>query len=205
MNHKRLIKHSLDHFHIPVTDRGLAKLVLFVEELARWNRTINLVGIKDVETICSELLADSFFIYKFIADGSRVIDLGSGSGIAGIPFAILNPSLEICSVDSSLKKIQFQRHIRRSMEILNFLPVRGRAETIDPLDVDRLVARAYGTSEAILAAADRHLLKGGLVYAVRGKSEGVAARSGYIVERTMDYSLPGVKKGYRLVVYKKIS
>lgn len=205
MDHKRLIRDSLDHFHIPASEEKLARLGRFVEELHRWNQTINLVGIKSIDLICAELLADSLFVYPFIADGRRVVDLGSGSGIAGIPFAILNRSLEIFSVDSNLKKIQFQRHIRRLMEISNFQPVRGRAEAVDPLNGDRLVAKAYGTSDAILAAADRHVIKGGFVYMVRGRAGNGAPRRGYSVVNSLDYSLPGVEKGYRLLVYKKIS
>jgi 16S rRNA (guanine527-N7)-methyltransferase len=205
MDCKRLIKDSLDHFHIPASEEELAKLAGFIEELQRWNRTVNLVGIRNIDLICAELLADAFFLYTYIADGRRVIDLGSGSGIVGIPFAILNGSLEICSVDSNLKKIQFQRHIRRSMGIHNFLPIWGRVEVIDSLKADRLVAKAYGTSEAILAAADRHLIEGGLVYVVKGKTENEVSRQGYSVERSVDYTLPGITKGYRLLVYKKIS
>lgn len=205
MDCKRLIKDSLDHFHVPASEEELAKLTRFIEELARWNRTVNLVGITSIDLICAELLADAFFLYTFIADGRRVIDLGSGSGIVGIPFAILDRSLEICSVDSNLKKIQFQRHIRRSMGIHNFLPIRGRVEVIDPLKGDRLVAKAYGTSEAILAAADRHLVEGGLVCMVKGRTENGISRRGYSIERSVDYALPGTTKGYRLLVYKKIS
>ena len=91
------------------------------------------------------------------------------------------------------------------MLIFNFQPIWGRVEAIDPLKADRLVARAYGTSEAILAAADRHLIKGGLVYIVKGRAENAIPRQGYSIERSVDYSLPGVTKEYRLLVYKKIS
>lgn len=205
MDHNRLIRSSLDHFRIPAAEEEVAKLSRFIEELHRWNRTVNLVGLKDIAGICAELLADSFFVYTFVADGRRVIDLGSGSGIAGIPFAILNRSLEICSVDSNLKKIQFQRHIRRSIGIPNFQPVRGRVEAVDPLHGDRLVAKAYGTSEAILNAADRHLIEGGLIYIVKGRARNDVTHRGYSLENSVDYSLPGVEKGYRLHVYKKIS
>lgn len=205
MDRKRLIQETLDHLHIPVSGQVLADLLQFIDELERWNRAINLVGIRDMDRVCSELLADSFFLYAHVVNGSRVIDLGSGSGIVGIPFAILNRSLEICSVDSNLKKIQFQRHVRRAIGIPNFLPVRGRAEAIDPLGGDRLVAKAYGTSEAILAAADRHLVTGGFVYIVKGASEKEVSRDGYSIETSVDYSLPGTVKAYRLLIYKKIS
>ena len=60
MEHKRLIKDGLDHFRIPGSEEKLAKLIKFIEELARWNRTINLVGVKDISLVCTELLADSF-------------------------------------------------------------------------------------------------------------------------------------------------
>ncbi len=202
---KVLIRKTLDHFSIPAGERELTQLVRFVEELSRWNRKINLVGLEDPGLICTELLADSLFLFTFVTGCGRLVDLGSGSGIAGIPFAILNGSLEIHSVDSNLKKIQFQRHIRRSMGVLNLQPIWGRIEAIDPIDGDCLVARAYGTSEAILAAADRHLKAGGLVYIVKGRARDQAVHAGYSLEKSIDYSLPGVEKGYHLLVYKKIS
>ena len=205
MDRKRLIQQTLDHFHVPVSGEALAGLALFIEELERWNRAINLVGIRDMDRVCSELLADSFFLYTYVVNGRRLIDLGSGSGIVGIPFAILNRTLEVCSVDSNLKKIQFQRHVRRAVGIPNFLPVLGRAETIEPLGGDRLVAKAYGTAGTILAAADRHVVTGGLVYMVKGGSENGIVRDGYSVETSADYSLPGINRTYRLLVYKKIS
>jgi 16S rRNA (guanine527-N7)-methyltransferase len=204
MDRKGLIQRTLDHFLIPVSGQELTDLVTFIEELERWNRAINLVGIRDMDRVCSELLADSFFLYTWVADGRRVIDLGSGSGIAGIPFAILNHSLEVFSIDSNLKKIQFQRHVRRTIGLLNFTPVRGRVDAVDPLGGDRLVAKAYGTSEAILDAADRHLVTGGLVCIVKGSSQNEAFREGYSIETSRDYSLPGIDKAYRLIVYKKI-
>lgn len=205
MDRKGLIQKTLEHFQIPVSGEQLTDLVTFIEELEKWNRAINLVGLRDMDRVCSELLADSFFLYTYVADGRRVIDLGSGSGIAGIPFAILNRSLEVCSIDSNLKKIQFQRHVRRAIGLLNFIPVRGRAEVIEPLGADRLVAKAYGTGEAILEAADRHLVAGGLVCIVKGSSQEEFSRDGYLVETSRDYSLPGIEKIYRLVIYKKIS
>ncbi len=205
MDRKRLIRKTLDHFHIPVSEQGLVDLVRFIEELEKWNRTINLIGLKNMDRVCAEMLADSFFLYTHILNGGRVIDLGSGSGIAGIPFAILNGALEVFSVDSNLKKIQFQRHVRRAIGIPNLLPVRGRIEAIDPLGGDHLIAKAYGTSEAILQAADRHLATGGLVYIVKGGSECGISREGYVMETSVGYSLPGIKKAYRLLIYKKIS
>jgi len=181
------------------------RILRFLEELDRWNRKMNLVGLTDIARVCRELLADSFFLHTFVGDRHRLVDVGSGSGILAIPLAVLNEAVVVHSVDSNLKKIQFQRHVRRTLDLRNLLPLEGRIEAIDPLNADGLVAKAYGTTEAILAAADRHLVPGGLVFITKGRGEGGKEARGYLLEKALSYSLPGVAKDYRLLIYKKIS
>jgi len=205
MDLKGLIEQTLEYFHISPGEAGLMSILRFIEELDRWNRRMNLVGVKDMERVCRELLADSFFLHAFVGNLNRLVDLGSGSGILGIPLAILNETLQVRSVDSNLKKIQFQRHIRRSLGLHNVEPIEGRIEAIEPLNADGLVAKAYGTTEAILAASDRHLAAGGLVFVLKGKGQGDEAFPGYMLEKSLGYSLPGVSKDYRLLIYKRIS
>ncbi|MDD3845275.1 MAG: class I SAM-dependent methyltransferase [Syntrophorhabdaceae bacterium] len=205
MDFKGLIGQTLEHFRIPLDEAGLMRLVRFVGELDRWNRRINLVGLKDMERVCRELLADSFFLHAFIKDRSALVDVGSGSGILAVPLAILNEGITVHSVDSSVKKMQFQRHVRRMLELRNLMPQEGRVEVIDPLKADGLVAKAYGTTRAILTAADRHVASGGLVFVLKGKKENERPCPGYGVEKNLSYALPGVAKEYRLLIYKKVS
>ncbi len=200
-----MIWQILEYFDISVEQARLMRIVRFMEELERWNRKINLVGPKDMERVCRELLADSFFLHGFIGDRRSLVDVGSGSGILAVPLAVLNENITVHSVDSSLKKIQFQRHVRRTLGLDNFLPFEGRIEAIDPVNADGLVAKAYGTTEAILAAADRHLASGGLAFVLKGRQENERTHQGYGLEKIIPYSLPGVAKEYRLLVYKKIS
>jgi 16S rRNA (guanine527-N7)-methyltransferase len=202
---KGLIAEALEHFHISPGETGLAPLVRYMEELDRWGRKMNLVGLKDMERVCRELLADSFFLHTYIGDRRRLVDVGSGSGILAVPLAILNGSLEVLSVDKSLRKVQFQRHVRRTLGLTNLRPVEGRIEEIDPLDADGLVAKAYGTTGAILAASDRHLAAGGLTFVLKGKGQQDEDHPGHRLEKSLGYSLPGVARDYRLLIYKKIS
>ena len=186
-------------------EAGLMRILRFLVELDRWNRKMNLVGLKDISRVCRELLADSFFLHAFVGDRHHLVDVGSGSGILAVPLAVLNEAVVVHSVDSNLKKIQFQRHVRRTLDLRNLLPLEGRIEVIDPLNADGLVAKAYGTTEAILTAADRHLVPGGLVFITKGRQEGGKEARGYLLENALSYSLPGVAKDYRLLIYKKIS
>ncbi len=205
MDLKRLIAEALEHFAISAGEARSASLVRYMEELDRWGRRMNLVGLKDIERVCRELLADALFLHAFVMDRRRLVDVGSGSGILAVPLAILNGSLEVLSVDKSLRKIQFQRHVRRTLKLTNLRPVEGRIEAIDPLDADCLVAKAYGTTLAVLAASDRHLVTGGLTFVLKGRRREDGTFPGHVLEKDLGYSLPGVARDYRLLIYKRIS
>jgi 16S rRNA (guanine527-N7)-methyltransferase len=204
MNRTYLIKQTLEHFQIPAQSHAVDCLAGFIDELDRWNKKINLVGLKDMDEVCRELLADAFHLNLFLRDRKRIADIGSGSGILGFPLAVLNKSMDVVSVDSNLKKIQFQRHISRTMGPANFMPVHGRVELIDPVGADGLICKAFGTIESMFLAAERHLLPGGLIFMPKGRTEDAVENERYVLERSLLYSLPGVEKEYRLLVYKKI-
>lgn len=205
MEIKELIAQTLEHFHIPLRQGAPALLLRFMEELERWNRSINLVGLKDMEGVCRELLADALFLNTYINGMRSIADVGSGSGILAIPIAVLNDGMTVHSVDSNLKKIQFQRHVRRELGLGNLLPLHGRIEAVEPLGIDGVVVKAFGSTEGILAVSGRHLVAGGLVFILKGKDEKGRAYRGFQLEKALSYSLPDVPKAYRLLVYKKIS
>lgn len=205
MGLERLIGEILGEFRIPLQPEVLAGLIGFMEELDRWNRKINLVGLKDIEQACRELLADAFFLYGYVANRRRLVDAGSGSGILAIPIALLNNDMTVYSVDSKLKKIQFQRHISRVLGLRNLLPVHGRIETVGSLGADGFVAKAFGATKEILTAAGRHLKEEGSVYVVKGRDEEGADSPGFELMEDVPYKLPSVGKTYRLLIYKKVS
>lgn len=205
MEPKELIEKTLENLHVPALHGVPEMLARFLGELERWNARINLVGVKDTQRLCRELLADALFLNSYVNDRRRLADIGSGSGILGVPIAILNKDVDVYSVDGNLKKVQFQRHIRRELGLANFFPIHGRTGTIDPLAADGLVAKAFGTTLSILEAAERHLGAGGKVFIVKGKGEKENEYRGYRLEKALPYTLPGVDKTYMLFIYKKVS
>jgi 16S rRNA (guanine527-N7)-methyltransferase len=204
MDLKRLIAEGLKYFSIEAPQPALDALSAYVRELDRWNRRINVTGKKDVDSMVKELLYDSFFLYGWTRDEPSLLDVGSGAGIPGIPLAILRPELRVTSVDSSLKKTQFQRHVRRTFELENLFIVHGRIEEIGPLGVDAMTAKAFGLVEHLLDAGIRHLNPGGRAFLLRGKAETMPTHPGFSPERDEHYVLPGGRKDYRLFVYKRV-
>jgi 16S rRNA (guanine527-N7)-methyltransferase len=71
-----------------------------------WNDQINVVSRKDIDEIYTNHILHSLAIAKVMefADGSSVLDVGTGGGLPGIPLAILFPNVQFHLVDSIGKK-----------------------------------------------------------------------------------------------------
>jgi 16S rRNA (guanine527-N7)-methyltransferase len=197
------IMKGLAFFHIPYDEETVGKLTFYITELSKWNDRVNLVGYKDIRSIIRELLYDAFFLWGHAGGGFRTLDLGSGSGIIAIPLKVLSPEMEVYPVDRSLKKVQFQRHVKRSLALEGFFPVHGRIEEIEPLGVDGVVVKAFGPIPAILEMSKRHLNEGGRVFIVKGMAEEAGEAEGFELESIVPYTLPGSGRKYRLFVYRK--
>jgi 16S rRNA (guanine527-N7)-methyltransferase len=202
---ERLIEVGLAHFAIEGGAEAMPRLLSYTKELERWNRTINLVGLKKAERIVADLLYDAFFLHTCVAASASLLDLGSGAGVASVPLAILNPGMKVFSVDKSLKKTEFQRHIKRLLGLGGFEIIRGRIEDVSPLHVEVLVAKAFGPTSSVLAKGGRHVAPGGTAFIVRGKDEGPSEHGGFLLEKVRPYSLPKSDKTYQLFIYKKVS
>ena len=201
---ERLITEGLDHFGISYTPAAVEKLLFYVHELRRWNTRVNLTAKRPIEWVVQELLYDTFFLHSIIRDTPSVLDMGSGSGILAIPLAILDKAIRVYSVDRTLKKIQFQRHIKRSLKLDNLSLIHGRIETLEPLDVDALLSKAFGPTKLILQKGGKHLTKGGTAYLLKGRTEGGGSYAGFCLERVTRYRLPKSPKEYQLFAYKKV-
>lgn len=200
-----LIRQGLDHFGIRCTPALIDKLSSYVLELDRWNKRINLTGKQTVETIIRDLLYDALFLSSTIEHAGSLLDVGSGNGILAVTFACLDEKMRVYSVDKNLKKIQFQRHVKRGLDLKRLSPVHGRIEALEPLNVDIVVAKAFARTGLVLKKVSPHLLQNGRVYLPKGTGDEEADHPGYTLEKALSYRLPQSSKQYRLLQYKKIS
>jgi len=204
MKPEKSIGECLDFFCIPYTDMDIKNLSIYMEELMRWNKKINLTGIRDMESAVRELLCDALFLAGHTEGHHSILDLGSGAGILAIPISIMNSNATVYSIDKSLRKIQFQRHIKRMLHLDNFAPLHGRAEEIHPMGVDCLVVKAFGAIPVIFEKGGLHLKPGGNILILKGKAENPAHVEGFSLEETISYELPVILKPYKLFKYKKV-
>ena len=87
--------------------------LLYLDELLRWNKKINLTSIRNKDSALEKHLLDSLTLLKHVKRGESFLDVGSGGGLPGIPVAIADRTLQLVSVDSVGKKINFQKHTNR--------------------------------------------------------------------------------------------
>jgi 16S rRNA (guanine527-N7)-methyltransferase len=155
--------------------------------------------------VVRRLIYDAFFLYTRIGPRHRVLEIGSGAGVVAIPLAILGRSMTIVSVEKSLKKVQFQRHVRRLLDLGNLEILHGRVEDMGPLGADILLAKAFGSASDILSKGGRHVKEGGSAMLVKGAGEKPLEKQGFVLEEVCPYRLPGSHREYQLFVYKKVS
>ena len=197
------VEHGLISFDIPFDGNVLKNLCLYVAELIKWNTKMNLVGLKSEEVIVVELLYDAFFLYAYVKEAESVLDVGSGAGILAIPLKILNKEMKVFSIDRTLKKIQFQRHIQRTLKFNAFFPIHGRSESIDMLNVQCLIAKAFGSTMTILTKGGRHVIKGGHAFLLKGIAQEAVRVEGFSLQNLIPYTLPGSVKARNLFVYQR--
>ena len=97
-----------------------------------WNEKINVISRKDIDEFYERHVLHSLGIAKIMefADGTKVLDIGTGGGFPGIPLAILFPNVEFTLVDSICKKITVVNAVAESLGLKNVKAYHERAEKI---------------------------------------------------------------------------
>lgn len=154
---------------LPGEGEAAARLLAYLDLLARWNRSYNLTAVRDPLEMVTRHLLDALAVLPWVGDG-RLLDVGAGAGLPGIPLAIARGTLDVTLVDSAGKKVRFMRHVKRALGLENIHPLHARVEALPAGEVfDSVISRAF-TSLAEFAASVRHLaVPGTRLLAMKGR------------------------------------
>lgn len=143
--------------------------VLYLELLDKWNKVYNLTAIRDPSNMVTHHIMDSLAIQPWIK-GSRLLDVGTGAGLPGIPLAIARPNLQVTLLDSNGKKIQFLREVKRQLKLENVEIVQTRANIYHPdLTFDTVTSRAVSDIASLLNWTHHLLSPSGIWLAMKGR------------------------------------
>ena len=183
------------------------KLIDYVLLLEKWNKTYNITAIRDLKQMVILHLIDSASVYRYLS-GNSIIDVGTGGGIPGIIFAILNPQLNTTLLDSSQKKTRFLRFVQRQLKLANVTIVCQRVEkyqAIKPYDV--VISRAFTEVGNFLKLSGHLCAHSGQMLAMKGpriESEKKAQELGFELEQDIDVKVPFLEAQRRLLVFNKL-
>jgi 16S rRNA (guanine527-N7)-methyltransferase len=134
------------------------KLQGYLTLLGKWNQTYNLTAVREAERMVSYHLLDSLSLVPKLAGGSRLLDVGSGGGMPGIPAAIARPDLRVVVLDANHKKTTFLRQAVIELGLSNVTVVTDRVELFQPEQkFDRITSRAFSELAEFIKLT-RHLL-----------------------------------------------
>ncbi len=125
-----VIREGAKVFGVDVSFEQAKLFAVHAQELANWNRKINLTAIIDPFEIAVKHFIDSLAAAQMIPCNVTMLDIGSGGGFPGIPLKILKPNLSVTLIDASRKKVNFLKHICRTLKLDNIVVHQSRAEDI---------------------------------------------------------------------------
>jgi 16S rRNA (guanine527-N7)-methyltransferase len=165
------ICHSMDILEV---DHVVQQFRVYGQLLIRWNRKMNLISKNDEERIVPRHFLESIGFVRAVRFPrfSRIIDLGSGAGLPGIPIKLIRPDLYVYLVESKHKKACFLEMVIRSLSLQNIQVICNRIEKIEnriePVDI--IISRSVASLE-MLVKWSMPLLKRktGMLVAIKGE------------------------------------
>lgn len=156
---------------LALPQRAPEQLERYLALLAKWNRTYNLTAIREPERMVTHHVLDALAVLPQLPQSApiRLLDVGSGGGVPGIPLAIARPQWHVTLLDASSKKTSFltQAAIELGLANVNVATARVEAFCASAL-YDVAIARAFGELADFAAGAARHLAADGVLAAMKG-------------------------------------
>jgi 16S rRNA (guanine527-N7)-methyltransferase len=169
-----------------------AKLALYLAVLDHWRRRTNLTGPLPPEALVTHAL-ESVLGDGLIAHGTRVLDIGSGAGMPGIPLSITRTDLFVALLEPRRKRAAFLRHVIREVPVENAEVLEERVERLARPVFDVATVRAVGNLEKTLGKADFLREKGRLLVWTTEAQAVAQSLSGVFVLH-MTVPVPGARR-----------
>lgn len=143
MSLRQILDDGLAEAGLALGEETRQKLLDYLALLQKWNKVHNLTAVRDPEEMVTLHLLDSLSVLPHIK-ARRLLDVGSGAGLPGIPLALCLPGLQVTVMDSSHKKASFMRQAKAELGISNLEVMCGRVEQYRPEALfDIVISRAF--------------------------------------------------------------
>ncbi|MCG8422936.1 MAG: 16S rRNA (guanine(527)-N(7))-methyltransferase RsmG [Proteobacteria bacterium] len=148
----------------------------YLQLIKKWSKHYNLTSTDDPRELVLLHIVDSLAVVPHLpTHTARLLDVGSGAGLPGVPIAVLRPDIQVTALEPVNKKYAFLATVKRELTLPNFLPIANRLEhhKDDPLfsPYDVAVSRATFSLDRWLALGRDVVSPDGLVIGMEGRTQ----------------------------------
>ena len=208
---------DVDKLGIKLSEIQLKQFYNYMNLLIEWNKKINLTAITEPDEIILKHFVDSLTISKYISDGTKVVDVGTGAGFPGIPLKIVRQDVDITLLDSLQKRINFLNEVINELNLEKITTVHSRVEDFgknkkyrEKFDIatSRAVANLATLSEYLLplvkVGGKVISMKGSLIQEELENSKNAIKILGGQIEKVDEFDLPNSDISRNIVLIDKI-
>lgn len=151
------------------------KLLNYLQQLQRWNKTYNLTALRDPEQMLVQHVFDSLAVVPAVQLLGRektklkIVDVGSGGGLPGVVLAVASFTWSVHCVDAVEKKMAFVRQMAAVLGLPNLQAHHQRIEQGDAFHADMVLSRAFASLVDFATLSERHLAPHGQLIAMKAR------------------------------------
>lgn len=189
---------------LQLDQRQLEQFTTYYYEIVAWNKQMNLTTVTDYDEVQIKHFLDSLTVTLVCQahigrSQTRLIDIGSGAGLPGVPLKILFPHIKLVMVDATAKKGVFLNELKRKLGLSDVEVVVGRAEVIAHLPqyregFDIVVSRAVSPLPVLVELTLPFSTIGGIFIAQKKGDIGQEISEAIRAINTLGGNLRGIKK-----------
>ena len=144
---------GLAALQLELSEQQISQLLAYQEMIGKWTKVYNLTSVRNPAEMMTHHLLDSLSVVPALqrylqgaglAQGSGLLDVGSGAGLPGVVIAICCPAVNVTCVDTVAKKAAFIKQAALALKLPNLAGLHARVESItEPFDV--ICSRAFAS------------------------------------------------------------
>ncbi len=205
---KSKLERGLCALSIEATPQQIDLLIQYLALLEKWNKVYNLTAVRDPEEMLVKHLLDSLAVMPHLK-WDKLIDVGTGAGLPGIPLAIMCPTKQVDLLDSNSKKTRFLIQAKVELNLVNTQVIYERVENYKPSVLyDGVISRAFASMNDMLHWTTHLLKEDGVWWAMKSQKdfEDLTALSGGIkIQKMIELFVPGLEADRMLLKVIKSS